>query len=251
MKEKSTWYSKRLERDVDVVRWGTHGTPILLFPTAAGDAEECERFLMLSVLGPLMEEGRIKVYSVDSVAGEAMFSKDNTLEHATWVQNQFHDFVRHEVVPAIQADCQSDEIEVVTAGASIGAFHASAVLCRYPDVFSQAVCMSGTYDLTKFTEGKMTANFYESSPIHFLEQMPEGPHLDKLRERHILLTHGDGRWEEPAQSWRMAEILGAKGIPNRVDAWGEDYDHDWPTWREMLPQYLRELVPVPETTDAG
>ncbi len=244
MKEKTTWYSERLEREVDVVRWGTHDTPVLLFPTAAGDAEECERFLMMDVLGPLMEEGRIKVYSVDSVAGEAMFSKENSVEYATWVQNQFHGFVRDEVVPAIHDDCKTDEVEIVAAGASIGAFHAVAVLCRYPEVFSQAIAMSGTYDLTKFTDGEMTSNFYESSPIHFLADMPEGEHLERLRTRFVLLTHGDGRWEEPAQSWRMAEELGAKGIPNRVDAWGEEYDHDWPTWRAMLPKYLEERVPI-------
>jgi esterase/lipase superfamily enzyme len=248
MKDKTRWYSGRLEQEVDVVRWGTHGTPVLLFPTAAGDAEECERFLMLNVLGPLMEEGRIKVYSVDSVAGEALFSKDIGLERATWIQNQFHEFIYHEVVPAIRSDCKSDEIEVVSAGSSIGAFHAVAVLCRYPDAFAKAICMSGTYDLTKFTEGRTTASFHQSSPIHFLPDLQDGEHLEKLRERFVLLTHGEGRWEEPSQSWRMAEALGAKGIPNRVDAWGEEWDHDWPTWREMLPLYLRDLVPVPETT---
>ena len=244
MKDKTTWYSERLEQDVDVVRWGTHGTPLLLFPTAAGDAEESERFLMLDVLAPLLEEGRIKVYSVDSVAGEVMFSKDQTLEHITWIQTQFHSFIRNEVVPAIRTDCNSEEIEIVAAGASIGAFHSLAVLCRYPDVFSQAICMSGTYDLTKFTDGKMTSTLYDSSPIHFMGQMPEGPHLDQLRKRFVLLTHGDGRWEEPKQSWNMAEELGAKGVPNRVDAWGEDYDHDWPTWRQMLPKYIEELIPI-------
>jgi len=41
----------------------------------------------------------------------------------------------------------------------------------------------------------------------------------------------------------MADILGAKGVPNRVDVWGPEWDHDWPTWRAMLPVYLDELVP--------
>ena len=49
---------------------------------------------------------------------------------------------------------------------------------------------------------------------------------------------GEGRWEDPEQSWRMAHVLGSKGIPNRVDAWGKEFDHDWPTWRRMLPHYL-------------
>ena len=40
----------------------------------------------------------------------------------------------------------------------------------------------------------------------------------------------------------MAKLLGSKGVPNRVDAWGEEYDHDWPTWREMLPHYLERML---------
>ena len=36
-------------------------------------------------------------------------------------------------------------------------------------------------------------------------------------------------------------MLGSKGVPNRVDAWGEEWPHEWPTWQRMLPQYLDEL----------
>ena len=37
-------------------------------------------------------------------------------------------------------------------------------------------------------------------------------------------------------------ILGEAGVPNRVDSWGKDWHHDWPTWRNMLPKYLAEMV---------
>ena len=37
-------------------------------------------------------------------------------------------------------------------------------------------------------------------------------------------------------------LLGRNGVPNRVDEWGEDYRHDWVTWREMLPKYLAESL---------
>ena len=36
-------------------------------------------------------------------------------------------------------------------------------------------------------------------------------------------------------------VLVRKGVPNRVDSWGTDWKHDWPTWRRMLPQYLDEI----------
>ena len=137
----------------------------------------------------------------------------------------------------------TEDSEVIATGASIGAFNALAAICRHPDVFSQAICMSGTYDLSKFFQGQPTADYYYSSPLDFVPDLDDdGDHLAKLRERFVLLTHGDGRWEEPSQSWRVAETLGNRGIPNRVDPWGEQYDHDWQTWREMLPKYLDELL---------
>jgi len=246
-KVRETWYSDRLGREVTTVRWGEVGTPVLFFPTAAADAEECERFHVTSVLSDHLADGRIKLYSVDSVAGQAWLKEDNSTRVAANVQNRFDSFIYHELVPAIRQDCDDEEIEIVATGPSIGAFNALAALCRHPDVFSHAICMSGTYDLGKFLKGEVTSDYYHSSPLHFLPELPEGEHLEALRERFILLTYGDGRWEEPSQSWRVADILGSKGIPNRVDAWGEDYDHDWPTWREMLPKYLDELLGKPET----
>jgi esterase/lipase superfamily enzyme len=69
-KESSTWRSERLgNKEVKVVRWGESGTPVLVFPTAAGDCEEAERFKLMHVMAPFLQEGRIKIYSVDSVAG--------------------------------------------------------------------------------------------------------------------------------------------------------------------------------------
>jgi esterase/lipase superfamily enzyme len=38
------WFSDRLHREITLVRWGTYGAPVLVFPTAGGDAAEIERF---------------------------------------------------------------------------------------------------------------------------------------------------------------------------------------------------------------
>ena len=242
MKLSTTWTSHRLGRDVTTVRWGHHGVPVLLFPTAGGDAEECERWHMIDVLTPLLEAGRVKVYSCDSVAGQVWTDGKSRGHHRARVQNQYDAFVVSEVVPAIRADCRTPDIPIIAAGASIGAFNALAAICRHPDLFMSAVCMSGTYDLEPWLKGEMSLDFYYSSPLHFLPNLAQGPELTKLQERFILLATGEGRWEEPAQSWRAANVLGRKGVPNRVDLWGAHYHHDWETWREMLPKYLDELT---------
>lgn len=241
MKLRTAWYSHRLQRDVQVIRWGHWGIPVLLFPTAGGDAEEVERFHLIGALWPLIEAGRIKVFSCDSVAGQTWL-EDHSREHCAWIQSQFDGFVYHEMVPAIFADCRSEQ-SIITAGASMGAYNAVTSLCRHPDVFRTAIGMSGVYDLEKSLHGRFTMDFYYSSPIHFLPNLPDDdPQLEALRRCFVILAYGQGRWEHPNDSWRLADVLGGKGIPNRVDPWGHEWDHDWPTWRQMLPTYLDEVT---------
>lgn len=233
------WHSPQLEQPVQLVRWGHYGTPVMLFPTAGGDAEEVERFHLIRVLEPLLDAGRIKVYSTDSIAGSAWISGQHSGEYCSKLQNRFDAFIYREVTPAIRRDCEAEEIEIIAAGASIGAFNAVATVCRHPDAYRLAIAMSGTYDLSKYLEGRFNQDFYFSSPLHFLPGL-EGPPLEALQKRRILMPTGEGDWEDIGESWRMARVLGARQIPNRVDPWGPDYHHNWVTWREMLPKYLDE-----------
>lgn len=237
---KSRWRSERLGREATLARWGHFGQPVLFFPTAGGDAEEIERWQVIKVLSPLIDAGRIKVYSCDSVGGQVWFGKEGSPQHRMWMQQQFHQYVKHEVVPAIRLDCKNDDVPIWATGASIGAFHAVAAVCRFPDTFTRALAVSGTYDLMRFAETtQFTQEYFVSSPLQFVPQL-SGPHLDALRQRFILLATGAGRAENVGESWRMANVLGAKGIPNRVDDWGPEWHHDWATWRVMWPKYLEE-----------
>ncbi|GAA1908005.1 esterase family protein [Lapillicoccus jejuensis] len=233
------WWSPRLYQDLTLARWGHYGTPLLLFPTAGGDAEEVERMGLLDSIGHLVEAGAVKVYSVDSLAGRALARREGDPAHRMWLFNAFHRAVEHEVVPAVHMDC-GGPVDLVTAGASIGAFNAVAMVARFPRHFRAALGMSGTYDLQAFL-GESNDDLYYASPLQFLPGL-HGEDLDVLRSRFLLLAAGTGRWEDIGESWRLANVLGEKGIPNRVDDWGPHRDHDWPTWREMLPTYLPQLL---------
>ncbi len=236
------WHSERLPAPARVVRWGHWGTPVLLFPTAGGDYEEVERFHLITALAPLIEAGRIKVYSVDSIAGRTWIEKKHSPEYCARVQNLYDAFIYRELVPLIHADCGGHALEIISCGASIGAFNAVATLCRHPDAFRLAIGMSGSYDLSSFLQGRSPQDFYFSSPLHYLPGLADAtPHLQRLRQRLVLLPSGSGRYEDIGESWRLAQVLGAKGIPNRVDDWGTGWHHDWVTWREMLPKYLAEF----------
>lgn len=242
MKLVDRWRSDRVGREVTLARWGTYGQPVLLFATAGGDAEEVERFGLIGACEGLLTAGKIKLYSCDSVAGKALLGREGSSRHQMWLQNQFHQHIRHEVAAAIRMDCKSPDMEIWTAGASIGALHSVAAVCRWPDVFARACAMSGTYDIRRFYDARpdeFTDEFWVSSPLHFVPTLA-GRHIEVLRTRFILMPSGEGRAEDISESWAMANALGRMGVPNRVDNWGPDWHHDWVTWRKMLPQVLEE-----------
>ena len=47
------WRSDRMQQDITLARWGHFGVPVLVFPTAGGDAEEVERHHLVGHLGGL------------------------------------------------------------------------------------------------------------------------------------------------------------------------------------------------------
>ena len=193
-----------------MARWGTYGMPVLLFPTAGGDAEEVERHKMVAHLAPLMDAGRVKVYSCDSVAGKAMAERGGIPTSSLALFNLFHQAVAEEVIPAIHSD-SGGRLPVVVAGASIGAFNSLAMICRYPHLVSSAVCMSGTYSIEKFIGGRFTDDLYFSSPLA-LPSRPRG-----AGARHPAPAHGRLRVGERSLGGRGRVLGGRQGAGRQGD----------------------------------
>lgn len=241
-RETRTVDCESLDRSIEVISWGTAGRPVLILPTADADAAECERFRLIESLSQLIENERIRVYSIGSLPGQLICTGSATAEDFGELQTKFDAAVVSDVVPLIEADAKEDEEGIVVAGASFGAFLALSFLCRHPSRFGAAVCMSGVFDLSKHLSGKPSMDYYYASPMHFLPNLRDAEILAQLERVFVILAMGEGPWESPSQTWRVGEALGSKGIANRVDTWGEEYGHDWLTWRAMLPQYLEELT---------
>ena len=84
------WRSPSLQgREITCVRYGVVGQPLLLFPTAGGDAEEPERFHLIDAIGAFLQDLRLKVYVVDSIAGQAWLQECKTLEDGAAAQPRF------------------------------------------------------------------------------------------------------------------------------------------------------------------
>jgi esterase/lipase superfamily enzyme len=239
-REIHSWWSSCLNKDMPIVAYGHYGFAVLMFPTAAADFLEYERFEMIHALSPLIESGKIKVYSIDSINSESWLSNHMDPHDKGVRHQQFNEYVVEEVVPFIHDDCKG-LVPVVSTGASVGALHAANNFFRRADIFSGTIAMSGIYDLKYYTHGYFDDNVFFNSPVHYLPGWNDDYMLNKIREGKIIIASGQGDYEDPGASRHLSDILHQKGIPHWLDLWGHDIRHDWNTWRQMLPYFLGKL----------
>ena len=237
-----SWYSERLNKEMPLVVYGSYGVPVLLFPTASQDYLEAERFNLIDSLSELIDSGKIKVYSIDSINNES-WGNMYMHPHDKAVRNlQYNEYVRREVVPFIYNDCDGEQ-PIISTGASMGAFYAANMLFKYPEVITGVVGMHGVYTIEDYCGDYFDMDCYMCSPMNYLANLDDDYYLPKLREKkHIHILSSTGMWEHTEFSTNLSDVLKSKDIPHNLDIWGDDIPHDWPSWQKMLPHYLYHII---------
>ncbi|MGN6616793.1 MAG: esterase family protein [Ilyomonas sp.] len=237
-REITSWFSPALNKEMPVAVYGHYGFALLMIPTAAADFLEYERFQLIDAIAPLIDVGKLKVYSVDSINKESWLQNEMLGEHKAIRHNQFNEYIAHEVVPFIK-NTTSNDTHVFTCGASFGALHAMNIFLKKPDIINGVISMSGVYDLTEYTKGYWDEQVYFNSPIHYIPNLNDPYYLDKIKaSHHIHIYTGSGAYEDPEANKRFSQVLWDKGIWHDLSVWGTDIMHDWSTWRMMLPHIL-------------
>lgn len=233
-----SWYSPALNKEMPIVTYGHYGFALLLVPTAAADYLEYERFQLIDALKPFIEEGKLKVYSINSINNESWLNNEMDPRHKIIRHQQFNDYVYNEVVPYIRTNSSSDTM-IYTCGASFGALHSANLFFKRPDIINGCIAMSGVYNLMEYTKGYYDEDVYFNSPMHYLPNLNDHNSLELIRRSsHIHLFSGSGAYEDPNSAREFASILYSKSIWYELDIWGTEWTHDWPTWRAVLPHYL-------------
>jgi esterase/lipase superfamily enzyme len=237
VKEVHQWYSPALDKEMPIAVYGHYGQALLMIPTAAADYLEYERFELINALAPFINEGKIKVFSVNSINTESWMNKQMEGAHKAIRHNQFNNYIYNEVVPFIK-NMTSQDTPIITCGASFGAFHSMNLFLKRPDLLQGVIAMSGVYDLMEYTDGFYDEQVYYNSPIHYTPNLNDHDTLEKIRKGKIIIATGSGAHEDPEANRRFSGVLYSKSIPHELDVWGNDIHHDWPTWRKMLPHIL-------------
>ncbi len=237
------WRSERLGIDMPIARYGDAGRPFLIFPTWASDFLESERQGLIGAVEDLIAAGRLQVFCIDSISPLAWCDEAVLIPEKVRRQALHSSYVEEEVVPHVRSAIGDASARLAVGGASFGAFFAANALFRRPDLFSALLGMSGFYDLAGKLRGNSSEAAYLNNPTWFVPNLPEGDALGLLRtDTRIELMTGQGTHEAPENSVSFARTLEAKGIPHRLDLWGPEMAHDWPTWRRMLRLGIEERL---------
>ncbi len=228
--------------DMPIVAYGHSGYPLLMFPTAAADYLEYERFHLVDAISDFIESGRIRAFSINSVN---RYSLLNSESHPGWkveMLSRYDRYVTEEVLPLIHAECRA-EAAPITTGASLGALLAANTYFKHSDRFRGTIAMSGSYDIYNYLEDYYDDNVYYNNPVMYLKNLDDDYHLPRLRQADsIVIVTGQGAFEAPDRSREFSALLHSKGIPHLLDVWGHDVNHDWVWWRKMLPFYLDRFL---------
>ena len=163
-------WSPAIEATGSVIAYGHWGRPVLVFPHEMGRAEDFESWGMLEVVADLIEGGGVKLYCVGSYDAESWSNKEIPLEERARRHGAYESWILDQVVPWIFDDC-GGPADILTTGTSLGAFHAANFALKRADLFPQALCMSGIYDLSAlYGWGERGDAMYFNTPVDYVAQ---------------------------------------------------------------------------------
>ncbi len=226
--------SSALGRPMERLVFGHDGLPVIVFPTSCGRFFEFEDQGMVAAIESKINRGQVQLYCVDSVDSESWYAQvEGSWKIARHLQ--YERYILDELLPHIRWRNWNQQVAMI--GCSFGGLHAASMALRHPDKVTAMLSMGGAFDLRRFLGNYYSEDAYLTLPMDFLPNLHDHWYLERMRRNTYVLATGqhDMCWND---NERLAAVMRAKGIPVRLDVWGDNTGHDWPWWRRMLQTYL-------------
>lgn len=242
-REYSKWYSKTLDRDMELLTFGHSGARVIVFPVSNGRFFDWENRGMLEPVRDQIEAGHLQMIFVDSVDPESWW---NTAAHPTEKAKRhlaYQKYVVEEVLPYTKS--KNDTDFVTALGASMGAYHAINIALRYPEHFNRTLGFSGPYDLHQMAAPHpifhWIDHYYDEyvlqcDPTQYIKHLTDPAVIEKIKKVEILFAMGETDPLYPGNEMFTHELW-AKDIWHAFRRW-DGFAHDWPYWKEMIVLYI-------------
>jgi esterase/lipase superfamily enzyme len=234
IREHHRWDSPSLGRPMELIWYGNWGRPLLAFPTSLGRAWQNESNGLIDGLAGKIDGGEIQVCCIDTVDEESWYNRGVHPADRVRRHDQYDRYIATEVIPLIRNKAQRDD--VVTYGASFGAYHAVNFAFRHLDLISRVISFSGVYDIHRFLDGWWDDLCYFHCPSAYIANY-DAAWVERASRLGIVVATGEH--DHLVQSNRdFAALLTGKGIPVHFEIWPGVFGHDWPFWKENLRRFV-------------
>jgi esterase/lipase superfamily enzyme len=220
---------------MELLVFGHAGLPVVVFPTSGGRFFEFEDRGMVGALSGKIDAGQLQLFCVDSVDMESWYNRSVQPRLRIARQLQYEKYMLGEVIPLIRAKNQDSRL--VALGCSFGGYHAANIAFRHPDIVTGMLSLSGAFDLSNFLHGYYDQDCYFNLPTHYLPNLSDPWFLDRYFRNSYVLATG---WDDQClvQNQTLDKIMSEKRIPHKLYVWEAHNSHDWPTWMQMVWEYL-------------
>ncbi len=235
-REYHKWYSPSLDKEMELLLFGTGGRPVIVFPTSMGRFYQNEDFSLISGLSDKLDSGALQIICVDSIDGESWYNRASPIRERAERHNQYEAYLIQEVIPFFRTRNNRADDELNLMGASFGAYHAANFAFKHPDLVKRIVAMSGAFSLQFLVRADYDAEIYFNSPVDYVPNLNDDWFLSRMRRQEIILPVGS---EDicRASTEQLSQVLWDKAVPNNLDIWDGAW-HDWPWWKMMAAKYL-------------
>jgi esterase/lipase superfamily enzyme len=240
-REYHKWFSPSLQRNMELLVFGHAGASVLFFPTRTARFYDYEDWRVIEALRSKIESGHLQVFCVDSIDLESFYNEYSHPYHRMERHLHYEQYILQEVVPLMKT--LNADAPIISAGCSMGAYHAVNIAFKHPSVFVKVVGMSGRYDITQamgnfrdLLDGYRDENVYFNMPNQFLNDLHSPEIIAQIKRLQIILAVG----EEDAfldDNKYLSTVLASKGIQNSLYIWHEEA-HRARYWRKMVQLYF-------------
>jgi esterase/lipase superfamily enzyme len=225
---------------MELLVFGHAGASVLFFPTRTARFYDYENWKIVGALQDKIEQGFLQLFCVDSVDAESFYAsiapEDKIKRHL-----QYERYILQEVLPLIMF--RRNFTGLISAGCSLGGYHAVNIAFKYPDYFNKVVAMSARFDLTlsantfpDLFNGYKDTSIYYNMPSMYMPNLTDAALLDEIRKLSITLVIGK---EDPFydNNKHLSTALTGKNIAHSLVVWDEEA-HRPKHWRQMVRLYL-------------
>src|SRR4051794_32617471 len=167
-------WSEALGREMELLRFGHAGQPLVAFPTSMGRFYQWEDFGLVGALASRLAAGELTLWCLDSVDGESWYAEHRPPPDRVERHLAYERYILEEVLPDLPGP-------PLLAGPSFGAFHAVLLGLRQPERFRGWIALSGVFDNSRWLDGHQSDQTYLTNPLAFLPGLADERLLAPLR----------------------------------------------------------------------